>query len=124
MTELICAGFETMVEGGIAPEIAYFECVTEAKLILDMIVEEGFTAMFEGISNTAEYGAQVSGKRIISDSVRTEMDKLLQEIKAGKFAKAWNAEVAEACPNLHDQRKKWSNSNIDVTASKMRNSLC
>jgi len=123
MTELIRAGFETMVSNGIAPEVAYFECVVEAKLILDMIVDQGFADMFENISNTAEYGAQQTGSRIISPEVRSEMDLLFQEIKKGDFAKSWNAEVAAGTPNLSARRKVWQRSNIDATASRMRDLL-
>jgi len=123
MTELIRAGFETMVNNGIAPEIAYFECVVEAKLILDMIVEQGFAGMFDKISNTAEYGARSAGSRIISPEVRKEMDTLFQEIKAGDFAQSWNAEVAAGSPRLHAFRTSWQRSNIDATASGMRDFL-
>jgi len=120
VTELIRAGFETMLDAGIAPEVAYYECVVEAKLILDMIVRDGFTGMFEKISNTAEYGAQQSGSRIISDTVRADMDMLMQEIKTGTFAKSWNKEVADRYPSLLAQRQKWVTSQIDKTATKMR----
>jgi len=123
MTELIRAGFETMLNNGIAPEVAYFECVVEAKLILDMIVEQGFADMLESISNTAEYGAQCAGSRIISSDVRSEMDTLFQEIKAGDFAKSWGAEVAADSASLLAHRKLWQRSNIDATASRMRDLL-
>ena len=120
MTELIKAGFDSMTKAGIAPEIAYYECVVEAKLILDMIVEKGFAGMFEDISNTAEYGAKVAGSRIITYDVRREMDALLQEIKEGDFARIWNKEVAEGTRSLLARRKEWMESNIDATALRMR----
>ena len=116
MTSLIKAGFDSMVDAGIAPELAYYECVNEAKLILDMIVERGFAGMFENISNTAEFGALHAGGRIISDDVRREMDALLKEIKAGEYAQTWNREVAEGMPQLLAQREQWKNSLIEKSS--------
>jgi len=121
LTELLRAGFETMTSNGIAPEVAYYECIVEAKLILDMIVENGFTGMFAKISNTAEYGAQTAGRRIISEAVRADMDALMQGIKAGTFAQAWNAEVDQGYTNLLQGRADWAASEIDTISSQMRN---
>lgn len=88
-SELIRAGFETLVEAGYQPQIAYFECLHELKLIVDLIHEKGITGMREAISDTAEYGDLTRGKRIINKDTRKEMKKILAEIQSGKFAKEW-----------------------------------
>ncbi len=90
--ELICAGFQTLVEAGYAPEIAYFECLHELKLIVDLIYEGGLSYMRFSVSDTAEYGDYVSGPRIINDATRAEMKKILSEIQSGEFARNWIAE--------------------------------
>lgn len=92
VTELMKAGFETLVNAGYQPEIAYFECVHEMKLIVDLINQGGFSYMRYSISDTAEYGDYVTGKRIITDETRKEMKKVLQEIQDGKFATNWITE--------------------------------
>lgn len=89
VSELIKAGFDTLVEAGYAPEIAYFECLHELKLIVDLINEGGLTMMRRSISNTAEYGDYISGKRIINQETRKEMKRILAEIQNGEFAKRW-----------------------------------
>jgi len=88
-TELVKAGFETLVEAGYQPEIAYFECLHELKLIVDLMYEGGMAKMFDSISNTAEYGAYVSGPRIITDETREAMAEILWEIQNGSFARDW-----------------------------------
>jgi ketol-acid reductoisomerase len=88
-SELIRAGFETLVEAGYAPEIAYFECLHELKLIVDLIQEGGLAYMRYSISDTAEYGDYTRGRRIVNDQTRAEMKKILGEIQAGQFAKEW-----------------------------------
>src|SRR5580658_7491291 len=90
--ELIRAGFETLVEAGYAPEIAYFECLHELKLIVDLIYEGGLSYMRYSISDTAEYGDYTRGPRIVNDATRAEMKKILKEIQSGEFAKQWIAE--------------------------------
>jgi ketol-acid reductoisomerase len=92
VTELIKAGFETLVKAGYKPEIAYFECLHEMKLIVDLINQGGFEYMRYSISDTAEYGDYVTGRRIITDETRKEMDKILKEIQNGEFASKWIAE--------------------------------
>ena len=92
VTELMKAGFETLVNAGYAPEMAYFECVHEMKLIVDLINAQGFEGMRNSISDTAEYGDYVVGKRIITDETRKEMKKVLHEIQDGTFAGNWIAE--------------------------------
>lgn len=89
VTELIKAGFDTLVEAGYAPEMAYFECLHELKLIVDLINEGGLSFMRYSISNTAEYGDYMSGPRIINENTRQEMKKILEEIQNGEFAKRW-----------------------------------
>jgi ketol-acid reductoisomerase len=90
--ELIRAGFQTLVDAGYAPEIAYFECLHELKLIVDLIYEGGLNYMRYSISDTAEYGDYTRGPRIVNDATRAEMKKILQEIQSGEFAKQWIAE--------------------------------
>jgi ketol-acid reductoisomerase len=93
LTALIQAGYETLVEAGYAPEMAYFECLHEMKLIVDLLYEGGITNMRYSISNTAEYGDLTRGKRIIGDQVRTAMKQVLSEIQSGQFADEWMAEA-------------------------------
>jgi ketol-acid reductoisomerase len=90
--ELVRAGFQTLVEAGYAPEIAYFECLHELKLIVDLIYEGGLTYMRYSVSDTAEYGDYTRGPRIVNDATRAEMKKILAEIQSGEFAKQWIAE--------------------------------
>src|SRR5208282_3705779 len=92
VSELIRAGFETLVEAGYAPEIAYFECLHEVKLIVDLIYEGGLGYMRYSVSDTAEYGDYTRGPRIVNDATRAEMKKILSEIQKGEFAKQWIAE--------------------------------
>jgi ketol-acid reductoisomerase len=92
LTALIQAGFDTLVEGGYSPEMAYFECLHEVKLIVDLIYQGGIANMRYSVSNTAEYGDLTRGPRIVNDSVRREMKRLLDEIQSGAFAEEWIAE--------------------------------
>src|ERR1700683_2079384 len=95
VSELIRAGFETLIEAGYAPEIAYFECLHEVKLIVDLIYEGGLGYMRYSVSDTAEYGDYTRGPRILTDETRKEMRKILSEIQSGEFAKQWMAENKE-----------------------------
>jgi ketol-acid reductoisomerase len=92
LVELIRAGYETLVEAGYAPEMAYFECLHEVKLIVDLIYEGGIANMNYSVSNTAEYGEYVSGPRIINDATRAEMKRILDDIQSGRFARDWMLE--------------------------------
>jgi ketol-acid reductoisomerase len=92
LTALVQAGFETLVEAGYQPESAYFECLHELKLIIDLMYEQGIAGMRYSISDTAEYGDLTRGPRIITDSVKAEMKKILGEIQDGSFAQEWVAE--------------------------------
>jgi len=109
LTELIRSGFETLVEAGYQPELAYFECLHEVKLITDLIYEKGITGMRDSISTTAEYGDITRGKRIINSQVRETMKKILAEIQDGSFAKEWITENKEGLPNytrITEEEKK------------------
>ena len=92
LTRLVQAGFETLIEAGYAPEMAYFECLHEVKLIVDLMYEEGIAGMRYSISDTAEYGDLSRGDRIITDDTKAEMKVILDEIQSGKFADEWVAE--------------------------------
>ena len=100
LTELITAGWETLVDAGYQPEVAYFECLHEVKLIVDLIYEGGIARMHEFISDTAAYGDLVSGKRIITDETRKNMKTVLKDIQDGTFAKQWQEEAAAGSPNF------------------------
>ena len=92
VSALVKAGFETLVEAGYQPEIAYFECLHELKLIVDLMYRGGLNYMRYSISDTAEYGDYTGGPRIVTDETRTEMKKMLDEIRSGQFAREWIAE--------------------------------
>ncbi len=100
-SELIKAGFDTLVEAGYQPEIAYFECLHELKLITDLIYREGIYGMRKRVSDTAEYGDITRGKRIINEQTRQEMKKILSEIQSGEFAKEWIKENQDGRPNYN-----------------------
>ncbi|MDR3225035.1 MAG: ketol-acid reductoisomerase [Clostridiales Family XIII bacterium] len=105
VTALMQAGFETLVEAGYEPESAYFECIHEMKLIVDLIYQGGFDRMRYSISNTAEFGDYVTGPRIITDETRKEMKKILAEIQNGTFAKSWNTENKVGRPQFLAERR-------------------
>jgi ketol-acid reductoisomerase len=102
--ELIHAGFETLVEAGFAPEIAYFECLTEVKLLADLIYDRGIAGMREAISNTAEFGALKGGTRIVTADTRTEMRRILREVRSGSFVKELLADAEAGYPRLKASR--------------------
>jgi ketol-acid reductoisomerase len=102
--ELLIAGFETLVAGGVSPELAYLECIGELKLIADLIEARGIAGMREVISNTAELGAQLGGKRIVDESVRRRMAEVLNEVRAGRFAAELKQEEATGYPRLEQGR--------------------
>jgi len=103
--ELLIAGFETLVAGGVSPELAYLECVGELKLIADLIEARGIAGMREAISNTAELGALLGGRRIIDESVRKRMAEVLSEVRAGRFAEELRREETEGYPRLEEARR-------------------
>jgi ketol-acid reductoisomerase len=98
--ELIQAGFDTLVEAGFSPEVAYFECLTEVKLLADLIYERGIAGMREAISTTAKFGAMEGGRRIVTDQTRAEMRRILAEVREGKFTRRFVAEAAQGHPRM------------------------
>jgi ketol-acid reductoisomerase len=120
VTELMKAGFETLVEAGYAPESAYFECLHEMKLIVDLIYQGGFSMMRYSISDTAEYGDYSVGKRIITDETRKEMKKVLTEIQNGTFAKNWLLENMVGRPNFNATRRIESEHQIETVGKELR----
>ncbi|MDI6631109.1 MAG: ketol-acid reductoisomerase [Bacillota bacterium] len=120
VSELIKAGFETLVEAGYAPEIAYFECLHELKLIVDLIYEGGLTEMRRRVSNTAEYGDYRTGRRIIDEMVREEMRQVLAEIQSGEFAREWVLENQANQPVLKAQRRREQAHQIEQIGKELR----
>lgn len=121
VTELMKAGFETLVNAGYQPEIAYFECVHEMKLIVDLINQGGFAEMRYSISDTAEYGDYVTGRRIITDETRKEMKKVLKEIQDGKFAANWIAENnAAGRANFLAMRRNEAEHQVEKVGAELR----
>jgi len=119
-TELVMAGFETLVEAGYQPEIAYFECLHELKLIVDLMYEGGMAKMFDSISNTAEYGAYVSGPRVITEETRDEMAKILWEIQNGSFARNWILENKAGQASFKATRRIQSEHLIEDVGGELR----
>ncbi len=120
LTELIRAGFETLTEAGYAPEMAYFECVHEVKLIVDLIYERGITGMRESISNTAEYGDLTRGKKVIGRGSREAMKQILTDIQSGEFAREWVAECEAGKPNMMAMAQKEVNHPAEVIGRRLR----
>ena len=120
VTELMRSGFQTLVEAGYQPESAYFECVHEMKLIVDLIYEGGFEKMRDVISNTAEYGDYVTGPRIITDETRAEMKRVLQDIQQGKFARDFLLENQVGQPTLKAGRRATSESQVAEVGGQLR----
>ncbi|NLY88657.1 MAG: ketol-acid reductoisomerase [Firmicutes bacterium] len=123
VTELIKAGFDTLVEAGYQPEIAYFECLHELKLIVDLIYEGGISRMRYSISDTAEYGDLTRGKRIITEETRREMKKLLQEIQEGKFAREWILENQAGRPSFNALRRREAEHPIEKVGQVLRDMM-
>ncbi|MDR2425753.1 MAG: ketol-acid reductoisomerase [Endomicrobium sp.] len=123
LVELINSGFETLVAAGYQPEIAYFECLHEVKLIVDLIFEGGIGRMNYSISDTAEYGEYVSGKRIITEQTREEMKKVLADIQSGKFADAWLKENAQGRPFFKKERENISLRLVEKVGARLRSKM-
>ena len=120
LSALIKASFETLVEAGYQPELAYFECLHEVKLIVDLIVEGGLAKMRDSISNTAEYGDLTRGPRIVTDETRTEMRKILAEIQTGQFAKEFVLENQAGKPGFTAMRRRESETLIEEVGTDLR----
>jgi ketol-acid reductoisomerase len=120
LTALIQAGFETLVEAGYAPEMAYFECMHEVKLIVDLLHEGGISNMRYSISNTAQYGDLTRGPRIVTEETKKEMKKVLQEIQDGVFAKEWMLECKANKPTINALTKKGERHLIEEVGAKLR----
>jgi ketol-acid reductoisomerase len=119
-SELIRAGFETLVDAGYAPEIAYFECLHELKLIVDLIYEGGLGYMRYSISDTAEYGDYTRGPRIVNEQTRAEMKKILSEIQSGEFAKAWIAENKSGRHKFLAMREAAAHQKLETVGAELR----
>ena len=120
LTRLVQAGFETLVEAGYAPEMAYFECLHEVKLIVDLMYEEGIAGMRYSISDTAEYGDLTRGPRIVTDATKAEMKKVLSEIQSGQFAEEWVNESESGRENYHRMQEEGKTHPIEVVGSHLR----
>lgn len=120
LCELIKAGFETLVEAGYAPEMAYFECLHEVKLIVDMIYEGGIANMNYSISNTAEYGEYVTGPRIITDETKAEMKRVLEDIQAGRFTRDWMVENKARQTSFKATRRRNAEHPIEQVGAELR----
>src|SRR5881227_1591178 len=120
ITELVMAGYETLVAAGYQPESAYFECLHELKLIVDLMYENGISGMRFSISDTAEYGDLTRGPRIINQETRAEMGRILEEIRDGRFAEEWIAENQNGRPNFNEYRRKTGEHQIEKVGAELR----
>ena len=120
LTALIQAGYETLVEAGYAPEMAYFECLHEVKLIVDLIYEGGIANMRYSISNTAEYGDYTRGPRIVTDETKREMKRILDDIQSGRFARDWVQECNAGQPSFKAMRRRSAEHPIEEVGGKLR----
>ena len=120
LVDLIKAGFETLVEAGYAPEMAYFECLHEVKLIVDLIYEGGIANMNYGISNNAEFGEYVTGPRIVTDATRQAMKDVLHDIQTGEYAKSFILENRAGAPTLQSRRRLTANHQIETVGARLR----
>jgi len=120
LTSLIVAGYETLVEAGYAPEMAYFECLHEVKLIVDLIYEGGIANMRYSISNTAEYGDYTRGDRVIGPAVKDEMKRILADIQSGRFAREWVLENNAGQPSFKAMRRRAAEHDIEKVGERLR----
>jgi ketol-acid reductoisomerase len=123
VSELIKAGFETLVDAGYQPEVAYFECLHELKLIVDLIYRGGLSYMRYSVSDTAEQGDYSAGPRIITQKTREEMRKILSEIRDGSFAKKWIEENEKGCPNFLATRQREQSHPLEQLGPKLRSMM-
>ncbi len=120
VSELVTAGFETLVEAGYQPEIAYFECLHELKLIVDLFYENGISGMYYSVSDTAEYGGLTRGEKVISQESRSAMRKILKDVQNGGFAQEWILENQAKRPVLSSKRKQLTQHQIEAVGKKLR----
>ena len=120
VSELVQAGFDTLVEAGYNPQMAYFECLHELKLIVDLMYEKGLAGMRYSISNTAEYGDYTRGKRVITDETRQAMKKILGEIQSGEFAREWIAENQAGQENFKRMREEQAGHQVELVGKDLR----
>jgi ketol-acid reductoisomerase len=120
---LVQAGFETLTEAGYQPEMAYFECLHEVKLIVDLMYEEGITGMRYSISDTAEYGDVTRGPRVITPATKKSMQKILKEIQSGKFAREWVKESEEGRANFNALREAGAKHPIEEVGARLRSMM-
>ncbi|QDU27801.1 Ketol-acid reductoisomerase [Anatilimnocola aggregata] len=120
VSELVKAGFQTLVEAGYQPEMAYFECMHELKLIVDLLYQGGLSYMRYSISNTAEYGDYTRGPRIVTDETRKEMKKILKEIQSGQFAREWILENKAGAPGFKATRRQEKASQLEDVGRRLR----
>jgi ketol-acid reductoisomerase len=123
LTALIQAGYETLVEAGYAPEMAYFECLHEVKLIVDLIYEGGIANMRYSISNTAEYGDYTRGPRIVTEETKREMKRILDDIQSGRFARDWVQECNAGQPSFKAMRRRAADHPIEEVGAKLRSMM-
>ena len=123
VTALMKAGFETLVEAGYQPESAYFECVHEMKLIIDLVVQGGLSFMRHSISDTAEYGDYVTGNRIITAETKKEMRKILAEVQDGTFARQWIAENQKGRKDFAEMRRRESEHAVELVGAELRSKM-
>ena len=122
-SELVQAGFETLVEAGYDPQMAYFECLHELKLIVDLMYEKGLQGMRYSISNTAEYGDYTRGKRVITDETRAKMREILAEIQSGDFAREWIAENRAGQENFKRMRAEQAGTQVESVGEELRSHM-
>jgi len=120
LSALIMAGYETLVEAGYAPEMAYFECCHEVKLIIDLIYEGGIANMRYSVSNTAEYGDYCSGPRVITDETKARMKEILDDIQSGRFVRQWMLENQAGLPNFKAERRNAAEHGVEQVGEKLR----
>jgi ketol-acid reductoisomerase len=120
VSELVKAGYETLVNAGYQPEMAYFECLHELKLIVDLFYQGGLSYMRYSVSNTAEFGDYTRGPRIVTDETRREMRRILEEIQSGKFAREWILENKANAPAFKAMRRKERSHPIEEVGKKLR----
>ena len=123
VTALMKCGFEVLVEAGYEPESAYFECIHEMKLIIDLINESGFAGMRYSISNTAEYGDYITGPKIITEDTKNAMRQVLKDIQEGVFARNWLLENQIGCPNFNAKRRMEADHQLEKVGAELRNMM-